>query len=104
MMSPARTCCTASVAPRSARAPTPSRTPPAASACVTEGGIRKPLDLAKLQTTIESAGQGLGEFVDSAAILKETLKNLYDGIPVESLQIGDSVGARAGRRIRPTAR
>ncbi len=72
------------------------QTPPAASALhVTEGGIRKPLDLAKLQTTIESAGQGLGEFVDSAAILKETLKNLYDGIPVEEVYKSAILSARA---------
>ncbi|MCC7227094.1 MAG: ribonucleoside-diphosphate reductase subunit alpha [Burkholderiaceae bacterium] len=72
------------------------QTPPAASALhVTEGGIRKPLDLAKLQATIESAGQDLGEFVDSAAILKETLKNLYDGIPVEEVYKSAILSARA---------
>ena len=70
--------------------------PPEASTLhVTESGIRKPLDLAKLQATIESAGQGLGEFVDSAAILKETLKNLYDGIPVEEVYKSAILSARA---------
>ena len=49
---------------------------------VMDGGVRKPLDLAKLQATIESAGFGLGEFVDTAAIQRETLKNIYDGVPV----------------------
>ena len=70
--------------------------PPEASTLhVTEGGIRKPLDLAKLQATIESAGEGLGEFVDSVAILKETLKNLYDGIPVEEVYKSAILSARA---------
>ena len=70
--------------------------PPEASTLhVTESGIRKPLDLAKLQATIESAGQGLGEFVDSAAIMKETLKNLYDGIPVEEVYKSAILSARA---------
>ena len=70
--------------------------PPEASTLhVTESGIRKPLDLAKLQATIESAGQGLGEFVDSAAIMKETLKNIYDGIPVEEVYKSAILSARA---------
>ncbi len=62
---------------------------------VMDQGVRKPLDLAKLLTTIESAGQGLGEFVDSAAIMKETLKNLYDGIPVEEVYKSAILSARA---------
>ena len=52
---------------------------------VTDNGVRKPLDLAKLKSTIESAGQGLGDFVDTAAIQIETLKNLYDGVPVDEV-------------------
>ncbi len=62
---------------------------------VMDQGVRKPLDLAKLLATIESAGQGLGEFVDSAAIMKETLKNLYDGIPVEEVYKSAILSARA---------
>lgn len=62
---------------------------------VTEGGVRKPLDLAKLQATIESAGFGLGEFVDTAAIQRETLKNIYDGVPVEEVYKSAILAARS---------
>ena len=68
---------------------------PAATLHVTDNGVRKPLDLGTLLATIESAGQGLGEFVDSAAIMKETLKNLYDGIPVEEVYKSAILSARA---------
>jgi len=62
---------------------------------VTDNGVRKPLDLTKLQATIASAGQGLGEFVDTDAILKETLKNLYDGVPVDEVYKSAILAARA---------
>ncbi|PHY07164.1 MAG: ribonucleoside-diphosphate reductase subunit alpha [Alcaligenaceae bacterium] len=62
---------------------------------VVENGIRKPLDLAKLQATIEAAGFGLGEFVDTATIQKETLKNLYDGVPVDEVYKSAILAARA---------
>lgn len=61
---------------------------------VTDNGVRKPLDLAKLKATIESAGFGLGEFVDTAAIQKETLKNLYDGVPVDEVYKSAILAAR----------
>ena len=62
---------------------------------VIENGVRKPLDLAKLKATIESAGFGLGEFVDTAAIQRETLKNLYDGVPVDEVYKSAILSARA---------
>ena len=61
---------------------------------VTDNGVRKPLDLAKLKATIESAGVGLGDFVDTAAIQKETLKNLYDGVPVDEVYKSAILAAR----------
>jgi ribonucleoside-diphosphate reductase alpha chain len=62
---------------------------------VIENGVRKPLNLAKLQATIEAAGFGLGEFVDTATIQKETLKNLYDGVPVDEVYKSAILAARA---------
>jgi len=62
---------------------------------VMDGGVRKPLDLAKLQATIESAGFGLGEFVDTAAIQRETLKNIYDGVPVDEVYKSAILAARS---------
>ena len=61
---------------------------------VTENGVSKPLDLAKLKATIAAAGEGLGEFVDTEVILKETLKNLYDGVPIEEVYKSAILAAR----------
>ena len=62
---------------------------------ITENGERKPLNLVKLQSIIEAAGEGLGDFVDTQTILKETLKNLYDGIPVDEVYKSAILAARA---------
>ena len=62
---------------------------------VLENGVRKPLDVARLQATIESAGRDLGDFVDTGLILKETLKNLYDGVPLEEVHKSAILSARA---------
>lgn len=61
---------------------------------IKENGISKPLDLAKLKATIEAAGFGLEEFVDTDMILKETLKNLYDGVPIEEVYKSAILAAR----------
>lgn len=62
---------------------------------VTDAGVRRPLDIAELRATIVAAGEGLAEFIDSEAILKETVKNLYDGIPVDEVFKSTILSARA---------
>ena len=62
---------------------------------VTDAGVRRPLNLAELRATIVAAGEGLAEFIDSEAILKETVKNLYDGIPVDEVFKSAILSARA---------
>ncbi len=62
---------------------------------VVDNGVRRPLDLAALRATIEAAGEGLSEFIDTEAILKETVKNLYDGIPVDEVFKSAILSARA---------
>ena len=62
---------------------------------VTDAGVRRPLDLAELRATIVAAGEGLDEFIDSESILKETVKNLYDGIPVDEVFKSAILSARA---------
>ena len=62
---------------------------------VTDAGVRRPLDLAELRATIVAAGEGLAEFIDSESILKETVKNLYDGIPVDEVFKSAILSARA---------
>ncbi len=62
---------------------------------VTDAGVRRPLNLAELRATIVAAGEGLAEFIDTEAILKETVKNLYDGIPVDEVFKSAILSARA---------
>ncbi|MGB3288360.1 MAG: ribonucleoside-diphosphate reductase subunit alpha [Burkholderiaceae bacterium] len=62
---------------------------------VTDNGIKRPLDLAMLRATIAEAGENLPHAVDTDAILKETVKNLYDGIPVDEVFKSAILSARA---------
>ncbi|AIT26650.1 ribonucleoside-diphosphate reductase, alpha subunit [Bordetella holmesii 41130] len=62
---------------------------------VNDGGVRRPLDMAQLRATIEAAGVGLTEFIDTETILKETVKNLYDGVPVDEVFKSAILAARA---------
>ena len=55
---------------------------------VTDNGVTKPLDMAALQTVIQSACEGLGNAVNAEPIIKETIKNLYEGVPLA--QVYDS--------------
>ncbi|MBT0571000.1 ribonucleoside-diphosphate reductase subunit alpha [Curvibacter sp. CHRR-16] len=61
---------------------------------VLDKGERVALDVAALQSRIETACQGLGADVQAAPILQETLKNLYDGIPVEEVFKASILAAR----------
>ena len=62
---------------------------------VLENGVRRPLDMARLNDLIASACQSLGEGVDPGLILAETLKNLYDGVPAEEVRKSVVLSARA---------
>ncbi|WP_370263311.1 ribonucleoside-diphosphate reductase subunit alpha [Limnobacter sp.] len=61
---------------------------------VIDGDITKPLDVPALQALIESAATGL-ENIDTAHLLKETLKNLYDGVKVDEVYKSAILSARA---------
>src|SRR3954470_15339638 len=52
---------------------------------VTVGGARIPLDTAKLESLITSACQNLGGEVDPKKILDATLRDLYDGVPLDEV-------------------
>ncbi len=58
-------------------------------------GQRTPLDMDKLKAMITSAFVGLEKHVDADAILAETVRNLYDGVPVEELYKSAILAARA---------
>jgi ribonucleoside-diphosphate reductase alpha chain len=55
---------------------------------VTDNGEEKWLDMAALRTVIEAACEGLGNHIDASPIITETIKNLYDGVPMA--QVYDS--------------
>jgi ribonucleoside-diphosphate reductase alpha chain len=55
---------------------------------VTDNGVEKWLDMAALRTVIEAACEGLGTHIDATPIITETIKNLYDGVPMA--QVYDS--------------
>jgi ribonucleoside-diphosphate reductase alpha chain len=59
-----------------------------------QNGTLQLLDVARLRARIDSACQGLAG-TDVDAILGETLKNIYDGVPVEELNKSAILAARA---------
>ena len=61
---------------------------------IRKDGRKQPLDIARLRATIESACQGLAA-TDVDAILSETLKNIYDGVPEEEVGKSAILAARA---------
>jgi len=62
---------------------------------VTENGQSRPLEINQVRNLIASACVGLEKHVDAEAILAETVKNLYDGVPVEELHKSAILAARA---------
>ncbi len=68
---------------------------PAAPALhVIDGGQRVPLDLGQLQRLIESSCAGLGADVRPDPIMAETMRNLYDGVPVDEVYKASILAAR----------
>ncbi len=68
---------------------------PASILNVLENGRKTPLDTAQLLALIESSCAGLGEGVNATLIFKATLKDLYDGVPVEEVRKSAILSARA---------
>ncbi|MDE2365990.1 MAG: ribonucleoside-diphosphate reductase subunit alpha [Betaproteobacteria bacterium] len=68
---------------------------PASILNVLENGQRMPLDTDRLLNLIESSCTGLGEAVNATLILKSTLKDLYDGVPMEEVRKSAILSARA---------
>jgi len=62
---------------------------------VVENGARVALDLSRLADLVRPACTGLGDAVDAQFIVQETLKNLYDGIPMEEVRKSTILSARA---------
>jgi ribonucleoside-diphosphate reductase alpha chain len=70
---------------------------PASSATtlhVMDAGRRVPLDMAALESLIEHACSGLSADLSPAPVLAETLRNLYDGVPIEEVYKAAILAAR----------
>ncbi|NVO06816.1 MAG: ribonucleoside-diphosphate reductase subunit alpha, partial [Rhodoferax sp.] len=61
---------------------------------VLEKGERVALDLVQLQTRIENACAGLGAEVKADPIVAETMRNLYDGVPMDEVYKASILAAR----------
>ena len=61
---------------------------------VTDNGVKKPLDLERLTALVKESCAGLAD-VEPDRILKATLKDLYDGVPIEEVRKGVVLSARA---------
>ncbi len=76
-----------------ARQATPA-TPAAPVLHVVDGGERVPLDLDQLKRLIEAACEGLGADVKPDPIVAETMRNLYDGVPIDEVYKASILAAR----------
>jgi ribonucleoside-diphosphate reductase alpha chain len=70
------------------------QTPAAPELHVIDGGRRLPLDLNALHERIKASCQGLGADVKAEPIFNETLRNLYDGVPLEEVHKATILAAR----------
>ncbi|MDR7305919.1 ribonucleoside-diphosphate reductase subunit alpha [Rhodoferax saidenbachensis] len=61
---------------------------------VLEAGQRVALDLDRLQSRIETACSGLGADVKADPIVAETMRNLYDGVPMDEVYKASILAAR----------
>jgi ribonucleoside-diphosphate reductase alpha chain len=61
---------------------------------VMDGGQKVALDLSQLQALIEASCAGLGADVQAGPIVHETMRNLYDGVPIEEVYKASILAAR----------
>src|ERR1700742_4224643 len=61
---------------------------------VTDGGVTRPLDMVALRGIIDSACANLGDAVSAEPIIAETVKNLYDGVPMSQVYDSAILAAR----------
>ncbi|WP_069268514.1 ribonucleoside-diphosphate reductase subunit alpha [Paraburkholderia nodosa] len=61
---------------------------------VTDNGVTRPLDMQALRALIDSSCDGLGDAVNADPIVAETVKNLYDGVPMSQVYDSAILAAR----------
>ena len=69
---------------------------------VTENGMTRPLDEAKLYALIEEACAGLGDAVSAKPVMEATLRDLYDGVPMDEVHKSTILAARSMIENDPT--
>ncbi|MDB5923200.1 MAG: ribonucleoside-diphosphate reductase subunit alpha [Betaproteobacteria bacterium] len=62
---------------------------------VTDKGVSRPLDLARVTALVQNACDGLGRDVSAQPILDAMQRDLYDGVPIEEVRKSLILGARA---------
>ncbi len=62
---------------------------------VVENGQTRPLEMERLTALIKDSCEGLGRAVDSGLILQMTLKDLYDGVPMDEVRKCTILAARS---------
>ena len=62
---------------------------------VVDNGVRRALDLGRLQALVRDCCEGLGRAVEPEVILQALLKDLYDGVPMEEVRKCAILSARA---------
>jgi ribonucleoside-diphosphate reductase alpha chain len=72
-----------------------AKTEAAPQLAMLERGQRVPLDLPRIESVVRAACEGLSEYVNPEAILGETVKNLYDGVPLEEVWKSAILASRA---------
>jgi ribonucleoside-diphosphate reductase alpha chain len=68
---------------------------PAPKLTMIENGSRVPLDLPRIEAVVRSACEGLSDYVTPDSILSETVKNVYDGVPLEEVWKSAILASRA---------
>ncbi|HKR47258.1 MAG TPA: ribonucleoside-diphosphate reductase subunit alpha [Paraburkholderia sp.] len=76
------------------RANAPETAAPAPGINVTDNGVTRPLDMQALRALIDSSCDGLGDAVNADPIVAETIKNLYDGVPMSQVYDSAILAAR----------
>ncbi|WP_420885660.1 ribonucleoside-diphosphate reductase subunit alpha [Candidatus Vallotia lariciata] len=61
---------------------------------VSDNGIMYPLDLSVLRNVITAACDGFGDVVSAELVITETIKNLYDGVPLTKVYDSAILAAR----------
>ena len=68
---------------------------------VVDNGVRQPLDEQALRVLMTTACAGLGDDVQPDVILSETLRNLYDGVPLAEVYKAAILAARTKIELDP---